>query len=252
MLLNIVWHIYEKSKISQVYELLEENIAITVAERIVNTPSPTAVITPALMTEPDLSPALMTESAITPVLKTEPVLTERVISHEQATAYLDIINELISKYGEGDIVIESDNCYQVKGLGVVRLIDFDNDGTYELYCAYCSKGFTVDTERIYGFRDNNAILIMENRVSNPGTDITPSTTFISKDGKTYIWDQYEMCSGSFLTIEDNTLVEAMAYYDDFWDGTDYELNGKPCTPEELTAAIDNFIKDSTKDCQTAD
>lgn len=166
-----------------------------------------------------------------PTLTKTPVVTEKHISHEQAEAYLKIINELVTKYGAG--VIKSESDYSIIGLGVVRLIDFDNDGNYELYCAFSTDGFCVDTERIYSFHDDTADLIMESGVSNPGTDVSSCTTFLSKDGKTYIWHQYEICTGSIETVEKNSMVVIMTYYDDFWDEINYKLNGKPCTKEEL-------------------
>lgn len=177
----------------------------------------------------------------TPTLTETPVVMEKHISREQANAYLKVINELVTKFGSG--AVNSDSESLITGLGVVRLIDFDNDGNYELYCAFSSDDFCVDTERIYSFHGNSAVLIMESDVSNPGTDVSPCTTFLSKDGKTYIWHQYEISIGSIETVEKNSMVEILTYYDDFWDESSYKLDGKSCTKEELDTAIDNFTHD---------
>jgi len=194
-------------------------------------PSPTETNTPILTAIP--SPT----EVITPALTKTPVVTEKHISRVQAKAYLKVTNE----FGAG--AVKSDSDYQIIGLGVVRLIDFDNDENYELYCAFSLDGFCVDTERIYSFHDNTAVLVMESSVSNPGTDVSPCTTFLSKDGKTYIWHQYEICTGSIETVEKNSMVVIMTYYDDFWDEINYKLDEKPCTKEELDTAIDNFTND---------
>lgn len=111
-----------------------------------------------------------------------------------------------------------------------------------MYCAFSADGFCVDTERIYSFHDNTAVFIMERDVSNPGTDVSPCTTFLTKGGKTYIWYQHEICTGSIETVEKNSMVVIMTYYDDFWDDINYKLDEKPCTKEELNTAIDNFTR----------
>lgn len=177
----------------------------------------------------------------TPSLTITPVETEKYISSEQAKAYLHVISELVTEFGAG--TVNSDSDYRIMGLGVVRLIDFDNDGIYELYCGFSSNDYFIDTERIYSFHDNTVDLIMERDVSNPGTDVSPCTTFLTKDGKTYIWYLHEMCTGSIVTIEKNNMVVIMTYHDDFWDNINYKLDEKPCTKEELDMAIDNFIYD---------
>ena len=220
----------EKNKPQSVTQLPTATIPISTTK-----PSPTETNTPISTAKPSPS------EVNTPTLTKMPVVTEKHISHEQAKAYNKVINELVTEFGAG--ALNSDSDYQIIGLGVVRLIDFDNDGNCELYCAFSADGFCVDTERIYSFYDNTAVLIMERGVSNPGTDVSPCTTFLTKDGKTYIWYQHEICTGSIETVEKNSMVVIMTYYDDFWEDINYKLNEKPCTKEELNTAIDNFIND---------
>lgn len=210
---------------------------------VMETTKPTSTTKPSLTeTNTPIPTAMPSPTEVnTPTLTKTPVVTDKHIIREQANAYLEVINELVTKFGAGAVKVDSD--YQITGLGVVRLIDFDNDGNYELYCAFSTDGFCVDTERIYSFHDNTAVLIMEGGVSNPGTDVSPCTTFLSKDGKTYIWHQYEICTGSIETVEKNSMVVIITYYDDFWDEINYKLDGKPCTKVELDTAIDNFTND---------
>ena len=210
----------------------EENTPTTV-------PSPTEENTPTTVPSP-------TEDN-TPTLTETPDVMEKHISREQAKAYLKVIDDMVNKFGEGKI--ESDSEKRMIGLGVVRLIDFDNDGNYELYCAFSSEGgYYVDTERIYSFHGNTEDLILERSVSNFGTDVSPCTTLLSKDGKTYIWHQNEMATGSFVTVESNKLVVIMTYHEDLWDKVNYELNEKPCTEDELFGALSGFVMD--KDLST--
>lgn len=220
-----------KPKETQYINKLEKSIEATKPTSTPKSPS-TEAIKPTSTAIPTPTEADTTSLTIIP---------EKDISREQANAYLNIINDLVTKYGEG--AIKSDFDTLITGLGVVRLIDFDNDGNYELYCAFSSHGSCVDTERIYSFNDDTSVLIMERGVSNPGTDVSPCTIFLSGDDKTYIWYQHEICIGSIETVEKNSMVDILTYYDDFWDDINYKLNGEPCTQEELDTAIDNFIKD---------
>jgi len=206
-------------------------------------PIPTSMPSPSQTVTKTPTPTTMPSPTITntPTLTKTPGVTEKLISQEQAKDYIKVINELVAKFGKG--AVKSDGDDQIIGVGVVKLIDFDNDGNYELYCAYCSDGNCVDTERIYGYHDNAATLIKESAVSNPGTDVSPCTTFLTKDGKTYIWYQYELCTGSIETVEKGKMVVIMSYYDDYWNEIDYKLNNKPCTKKKLKTAINNFTND---------
>ena len=90
-------------------------------------------------------------------------------------AYRQVIDGLTQQYGEGSISESPiDGQSVMKGLAVVRLLDFDGDGTQELYCAYAKEGSPyANRQEIYQYRDNEAVLIYESSISNEGTDVSP-------------------------------------------------------------------------------
>jgi len=157
----------------------------------------------------------------------------------RAAAYLNVIDRLIARYGEGEI--STDNYFEdpcMTGLGVVRLIDFDGDGTYELYCAYSNdEASFVNKQAIYGYGDGLITLMEECNVSNPGTDVSPSTTFLSRFGKVFLVEVNEIVHGRYLTVQDGKMVSVLDYYYDFWDEGNSSVNGVPATEDEVMYAI---------------
>ena len=131
------------------------------------------------------------------------------------------------------------------GLNFVRLIDFDGDGNFELLCAWLNSPRPVNYPlswrmAVYGY-DNGLVTLMEERiVSNPGTDVSPSVTLLSKFGKVYLVDVNEICNGSYYTVENGRMVSVLDYFYDFWEEETFTLNGTPVTEEELWYAINEL------------
>jgi len=156
-----------------------------------------------------------------------------------AVAYLNVIDKLIEKYGEGimkENAFYGDSC--MSGVGVVRLIDFDGNGTYELYCAYSNgESPLLNKQVIYGY-DNGLITLMEERdVSNPGTDVSPSVTFLSKFGKVFLVQVNQIVDGKYYALENGRLQVVFEYYYDFWEEGINSVNGTPVTEDEVMYAI---------------
>ena len=156
-----------------------------------------------------------------------------------AGAYLDVVYGLLSYYGEGKIVeVEEYNAPCFTGLSLVRLIDFDGNGTYELYCAYSDINSPFEFKQaIFGFDNGLVVLREESYVSNPATDVSPAVIFLSKAGKVYLVQIYEICYGEYITLEGGKMVVVLEYYDDFWDEDMNSVNGVHVTPEEVKQAI---------------
>ncbi|MGL5435645.1 MAG: hypothetical protein ACRDBO_09660 [Lachnospiraceae bacterium] len=163
------------------------------------------------------------------------------LTKEAAKAYLEVINQLILSYGEVAVGRMSfDNGGIITGTAIIRLIDFDGDGKLELYCAYAadSERQLVDQQVIYGYSsDHGLIHIMEPcGISNPGTDVSPETTFLYKEGKVYLMASQEGKFTRYLTVRDNVLVTELEY-EDGWNSDGVTVNGKAVTTEELTRII---------------
>lgn len=190
------------------------------------------------------------EPTVTPI-ETSGGVYENMASDEtdRATAYIKVINSLIRQYGEGRIVQNSfDDGESMLGVGIVRLIDFDGDGKHELYCAYADgNGDWVNKQSIYGYDNGLVELLKERNISNPGTDVSPSTTLLSKNGNVYLVDVVEIVDGNYFTVQDGKMVSVLNYYYDFFEDKNFTLNGADATKADILAAIEEMEVDGTKE-----
>ncbi len=179
---------------------------------------------------------------------------ERVCSNNELAAeeYVRIVNDLENRYGKG--AIEGDVC---TGLYIVRLIDFDLDGTNELLCAYNNKAGheTVNKYILYGYDGGLKVLVPESEVYVAGTDFSPMIRLFSKNGKTYLLTCPETESmsmdGDYLTVKDGEMVSGFSYFDgwnsydtDFDSDGEYnncKVNGRNATSYELRNAMEDFL-----------
>ena len=176
----------------------------------------------------------------TPTTPAETPAPASSLEHRRAQAYMGVIDELTAAYGEGAYGPHAATAELVlRGLAVVRLIDFDGDGICELFCAYDKGTGFADHLVLYGYDDQEGLYVAmaERRVSNPGTDVSPSVTFLAKNGLVYLVDENEMTTGDYYTLQGREMVSVLSYYDDFWDGENYLLNGDPSTEQAIITAI---------------
>lgn len=165
------------------------------------------------------------------------------------TAYREVIAELQMAYGLPRVAA---SMYQ--GLCMVKLVDFDGDGTEELYCAYSPvddvNGTAFDyRERIYQYQGTQAVLIYEGRAMNLGTSVQPCVDFLYKDGRVYMrsggeWDY------AYLTLIDGQMQEALSYH--FTYGTDENpiINGETVTREEYERRMSEFLEGGERQSYT--
>ena len=164
-----------------------------------------------------------------------------------AKAYLDVINDLVDRYGEGAVEVNNNNIFGAEyscmvGVGIVRLIDFDDDGIYELYCAYQRDGGPyINTQVVYGYDDGLLVLLNECKVSNSGTDVSPSVTFLTKGKIVYLIDVNEIADGNYYTLQNGKMSSIFNYYLS-WDDEEKQstINGVIATREEVEAAVEKM------------
>lgn len=102
-------------------------------------------------------------------------------SEKRYAAYRNKVEELIGIYGKPSIRNE-----YYGGVAFVKLIDFDDDGNEELYCAYAEKSGRVDQQEIFGFENNKVVSLFKGDINNFGTYIEPLIKFKIDDCKVYI------------------------------------------------------------------
>ena len=158
-------------------------------------------------------------------------------------AYTSVIRDLTDRYGVGVIaptMIDDGNW--MTGLAVVRLVDFDGDGTPELLVAYQNTaGQYANRQAVYGYDNGYLVTLMADRpVNNFGTDVSPSITLLEKNNVIYLMDAHEL-AGDYLTLENGAFVSKIHF--------DYQrslLNGAYVSADTLRAAVDTFEAGGTK------
>ncbi len=174
--------------------------------------------------------------------------------------YSDIIDRLLSEYGEGRIATVTDADGNVKenglcGLSVVRLLDFDGDGTYEMYVAVGAQSedpsvLSVPSKQcFYGFRDGKAYLITDSiPVSKGELDVSPFAQFFITNGKTY-YHYRNSWSGAVYTLENGAMTAVLTYDYDPWEQTETgsNINGVPKTSEEIDEALKAYSSGGQND-----
>ena len=165
------------------------------------------------------------------------------LSPQGAKAYLDQIQLLQKIYGRGQVDKTggwSNNMW--KGISLVELIDFDGDKIPELYC---SAG--MDGQWLYTYDEELRQLTIPEKVSNFGTDVSPSTLlYIGKD-KAYLVDGQEVMNGgivSYLTKNGNEMTAALTYMDAMGDEGEHicKVNGNAATYETLQSTLKAFTQ----------
>lgn len=102
------------------------------------------------------------------------------VSQQRNAAYRDKVEELIGKYGKPAV---KDSYYG--GVAFVRLIDFDDDGNEELYCAYAEQNGYVDQQEIWGFKNGKIISLAKEDINYIGSGTEPFIKFTIEDFKVY-------------------------------------------------------------------
>lgn len=167
------------------------------------------------------------------------------LTPESAAAYQGVINDLAGKYGStrilgGDSPLEG----MYAGLACARLIDFDNDGTPELYCAYGNASENSVCQALYTYDGGLLRLEIPEKVSNFGTDVSPSTLLFTGSGQAYLVDGQEVMNGNevrYLTKQGHEMKAALTYVDGMQNGQQVRrVNQEMMTPDGLKRALNTF------------
>lgn len=158
------------------------------------------------------------------------------LSEEGAAAYKGVIDSLAGQYGSAHA--EADGIY--RGLSCAELIDFDGDGTPELYCAYGTAEGQV-RQVLYTYDNGLVQLTIPERVSNFGTDVSPTVLLYTGAGKAYLADGQEVANGGevrYLTKQGREMASALSYVrPEGEESPACKLNGEDASAEEIDRAL---------------
>ena len=168
------------------------------------------------------------------------------LTPESAAAYQGVLNDLAGQYGSVR-VRPAENALggMYLGLTCARLIDFDGDGTPELYCAYGVPGEGSRIRQVLYTYDGGLVkLDIPEAVSNFNTDVSPVSRLIVGADKAYLVDGQEVMNGNevrYLTKQGHEMVSALAYVTGWVQGQWIcRLNGEDMTRDGLTRALNTF------------
>ena len=173
------------------------------------------------------------------------------LSPQGARAYTEILDTAVSICGSERI--GADGLWD--GICLARLIDFDGDGTPELYYA----GAAADGpffQRLFTYADGKAVrLDIPGEVSNFGTDVSPATRLFVGAGRAYLVDGHEVImSGkpvTYYTKQGNSAAAALTYTEtlgEFPNEAEHicTLDGESISYAGLQAALDDFTAGMTE------
>ncbi len=172
------------------------------------------------------------------------------LTPQGAQAYRDTLQSALDRCGQPQIAESGRLQGMWQGVCLARLIDFDGDGTPELYYAGRTEDEPV-SQYLFTWQDGKLVqLDIPEGVSNFATDVSPSTLlYVGKD-KAYLVDGHEVMNGgtvTYYTKQGNRMVAALTYQDAIGEYPDGSygahictLNGKSVTPEELEKGLSDF------------
>lgn len=173
---------------------------------------------------------------------------------EGAKAYLGTVQNLANQYGiNRSCKIDE---FLLSGLSCARIIDFDADGTPELYCAWGSgDNEFVQHQAIWTYTDVGVKKIFSQDVSNFGTDVSPETLLYVGSKNAYLVDGREVMNGgtvTYFTKSGDSMTKALTYtaaVGEYAGGTSSficTLNGKPISENQLDASLEKFTAGMTE------
>ncbi len=202
--------------------------------------------TPAESAPPETAPADVptTETLLETTVPTEEPAAAKELTAEIAERYLDVIDGLYQKYGEGHI---SDNGDWLIGFAFIRLMDLDGDGVEEMICAYENpergEFFPyVNEYAVYG-PDIDEPLFDPQPVCNFGNGDAPGLGFLTKDGKVYLENYEGGLRVSYSHLENGSLQTDISFAEeeDFENGTVTAwLNGEEKDSATAYAVLEGF------------
>lgn len=159
-----------------------------------------------------------------------------------ARAYLDAIVQLQQRYGTAWTAPQGSPLSGMwQGLSLAQLVDFDGDGTPELYCGSYSG------QHLYTYDGALVDLEIPKQVSNFSTDVSPTTLLYIGADKAYLVSGYEVINCNevqYLTKQGNQMTTALTYVDGIgeypdgtWGAEVCTLNGQPSSSEEVKSAV---------------
>lgn len=115
------------------------------------------------------------------------------LSPEVAAAYVGVIETIIAIYGDDPVLAVWEPDYE-KGLISTKLVNFNNDGSPELYVFYtpiAEDGNRIYREEFWGFHDNKVEKLYTNdKETNWSTAVRDTGTYLtSYEGRT-VWVRY--------------------------------------------------------------
>lgn len=150
-------------------------------------------------------------------------------------AYRQIVAGLEEEHGK--------STGQADGLCMVKLIDFDFDGTDELFCSWTVTQYARYMNEIYQWQNGTAVRILQETGANRGTSVQPVAIFYVGEDKAYILYGHEY-RYEYKSLVDGEMVTAATLVADVEGGDiTFYFNQVPYSQDEFQEVLNAFLKD---------
>lgn len=163
---------------------------------------------------------------------------------QMAQSYLSIMNSLDEQFGSTLLTYETEGNVSYRLKGVYRLLDFDGDGSSELYCSYTKEDHVSVQELIYQYKNGECVKVWDSPASGYGYKASyPCTYFVQSGGRVYLrWDsQIVGDRGEYLTLKEGRMVSVLQYdYGRISGSGECKLNNQTVAADTLRQAMNEL------------
>ena len=148
-------------------------------------------------------------------------------------AYYEVISALTRAHGEAQIKRDPNNrdCYSMRGVHTVALVDTDFDGNDELLVGWCDGIGDEGAYRLYTFDGATAQMIYEDTLSNSGSHDCFVIKLYQSDNKLLVYNGSES-SGYTVAFDKTESKRSLTWKK---DGAKYYVNGKSVSEQTYRA-----------------
>lgn len=158
------------------------------------------------------------------------------------SAYGEVVKRLQADHGTASTSSNSGMSGYATGLAIVRLIDFNGDGTEELLCAYneTADSMFANHQEIFTYADGQAVSVYSGTVNYEG-GVGPFVEYLLCADNAYLLTDSVSDSftrGTWMSFDGSAFSSVLSY-----KGSDSEnlINDKTVTPDAFKTEMESFL-----------
>ena len=165
------------------------------------------------------------------------IVYNRLVNSEQYEAYYDLAAKYQNKYGSAWYDTFDDDRYgTLQGLCIVKLFDFDQDGSEELILGYIEKdeyGIESFNYEVWAWCDNKLCNVLPPVSCSQATDVWGGVITAVKDESIFLMVESQYMTGPEYDIENRMLNNSVVYM---------QYDGDTFSKKYTSVIAQNYIK----------